>query len=295
MFDQASKLREMVKKDQNSNQQEPKKQKKTKTIAIASGKGGVGKSNITVNLGLALQEIGEDVLLIDADMGMANLDILLGLTQKYNLSHILQEKCSFSEALMKGPKDIDILPGTSGVEDFVNINQKEVGRLLNIASQMEANYDIILIDIGAGIHKSVLSFIVGADQAGIVLTPEPTAIMDAYSLIKILSKHKSKNRVGLVINQVESKKQAVELSDRMKSVIQEYLTQEISLMGFIPYDKFLKKSVQKQKPLLLSYPESKASKAIRRLARNLSENDDQKQAKGVKGFVYRLLGVFNRE
>ena len=293
MLDQASKLRKMVEKEGAAGKEE-KSSDNSKIIAVASGKGGVGKSNITVNLGLALKEAGQEVLLIDADMGMANLDILLGLAQKYNLSHILQDKCTFEEALISGPEGIDILPGTSGVEDFVNINQNQVKRLLKVASQMEANYDIILIDIGAGIHRSVINFIIGADEAYIVLTPEPTAVMDAYSLVKILSTHRQNNFLGLIINQIDSRKQARELGNRMSEVIEEYLSREIKVRGYIPHDPYLKKAVKKQQPLLSLYPDSKASQAFKDLAGQMLAENGDKPARGARGFVYRLIGMFNR-
>ncbi|MFP4015815.1 MAG: MinD/ParA family protein [Halanaerobiales bacterium] len=284
MNDQATKLRNMVQSRTGN----------TRIIAVASGKGGVGKSNITVNLGLALQEMGKKVLLLDADLGMANLDILLGLTPRYNLSHVLKGNCKFEEALLNGPGGIDILPGTSGVEDLVNISLTEVKRLIEASSQMENTYDIIIIDIGAGIHYSVTNFIMACDEALIVLTPEPTAIMDAYSLIKYLSRNKYKNKIGILINQITSQKEGSDVANRMKQVIGEYLHLDIEIMGYIPYDEYLKHSVKKQTPLILKYPLSKAVEAVKSIAAKMLDRAEETESRGMKGFIYRIVGIFNR-
>ncbi|MDI3546955.1 MAG: flagellar biosynthesis protein FlhG [Halanaerobiales bacterium] len=270
------------------------KKRNTRIIAIASGKGGVGKTNISLNLGLALQELGERVLLLDADLGMANVDILLGLTPRYNLSHVLKGRCKFAEALLEGPGGIDILPGTSGVEELVNISSLEVMRLLDASSQMEENYDIILLDVGAGIHQSVTNFIMASDEVIIVLTPEPTSIMDAYSLIKILANRKFKNNMGLLINQTSSRKEGNEVAVRMKKVIKEYLDLDIKILGYIPYDTYVRQSVKEQTPFLIRYPKANAGEAIRDVASGMLNRVRENDSRGMKGFIFRLVGIFNR-
>lgn len=284
MNDQATKLRKKVQEKAGN----------TRIIAIASGKGGVGKSNITVNLGLALQEMGKRVLLLDADLGMANLDILLGLTPRYNLSHVLKGKCKFEDALLNGPEGIDILPGTSG-EDLINISSTEVKRLIEASSHMESNYDIIIIDIGAGIHYSVTNFIMACDEAIIVLTPEPTAIMDAYSLIKFLSNQKYKNKIGLIINQTSSSKEGDNVANRMQKVIKEYLKLDINIMGYIPYDEYVRQSVKEQTPFMIGYPRSKAVEALKDVAARMLDRVQNTESRGMKGFIYRVVGIFNRD
>lgn len=284
MNDQATKLRQKVQQKENN----------TRIIAIASGKGGVGKSNITVNMGLALQEMGKRVLLLDADLGMANLDILLGLTPRYNLSHVLKGKCKFEDAVLNGPDGIDILPGTSG-DDLVNISSMEVKRLIEASSHMESNYDIIIIDIGAGIHYSVTNFIMACDEAIIVLTPEPTAIMDAYSLIKFLANQKSKSKIGLLINQTSSQKEGDNVANRMQKVIKEYLKTDIEIMGYIPYDEYVRQSVKAQTPFIISYPRSKAVDALRDVAARMLDRVQEEESRGMKGFIYRIVGIFNRD
>lgn len=284
MTDQAASLRKKVEA----------KASKTRIIAIASGKGGVGKSNITVNLGLSMQEMGKRVLLMDADLGMANLDILLGLAPRYNLSHVLKGKCKFEDAVLAGPEGIDILPGTSG-EDLINISPTEVKRLIEASSHMEDKYDIILIDIGAGMHYSVTNFIMACDETLIILTPEPTAIMDAYSLIKFLSNNEYKSNIGLIINQISSNKEGDDVANRMKKVIREYLKLNIEIFGYIPYDKYVKQAVKKQSPIVTNYPKSKAVSALKDVAAKMLDRVQDSESRGMKGFIYKIVGIFNSD
>ena len=290
MTDQAAVLRDMVKEGENSGCDDSR----TRIIAVGSGKGGVGKTSITVNLGLALQQMDKKVLIMDVDLGMANVDIMLGLTPRYNLSHILQGKCSFEDALMEGPDRLNILPGTSGVEDLVNISYREVGRLLEACARMEEEYDIILLDIGAGVHNSIINFLMASDETLVILTPEPTAIMDAYSLVKILSSRDYGNKVGLIVNQVDSEKEAEKVGSRMSKVIHQYLDFSIKFQAYIPYDHNVQKAVKKQDPVMTLYPDCSAGIAINKLACKLIDREEEKEARGMKGFVYRVIGLFNR-
>lgn len=284
MNDQAARLRERVINNE----------KKTRIIAVASGKGGVGKSSISLNLGLAIQELEKRVLLLDADLGMANIDILLGITPNFNLSHVLKGKCKFEEAIVQGPANISILAGTTGVDELINISSVEVSRLIEAASHMEENYDIILLDIGAGVNYSVTNFILGCDEVLVVLTPEPTAVMDAYSLIKILSTKHYKGRTKLLLNQCSSLKEGNELAERMQRVIKQYLNQDVELLGMIPFDENVRKSVKKQNPLLIQYPKSEAARSIKELAVKTMNGACENKSHGTKGFIYRIIGAFNR-
>ncbi|MTI58801.1 MAG: MinD/ParA family protein [Firmicutes bacterium] len=286
MIDQAANLRRKVDDKAGINNG-------SRMIAIASGKGGVGKSNIAVNIGLALGKNNKRVLLMDADLGMANIDVLLGLTAKYNLSHVLHGECSLTDALLQGPGGLDILPGTSGVEELLNIDQRQVKRLISVSSQMGAVYDIILVDIGAGIHSSNINFISVCDEVLIVLTPEPTAIMDAYSLIKILYNHSLDCDIGLLINQVNSQQEGESVTRRMKKVIRDYLDIEVELIGLVPFDKHIRQAVKKQKALLELYPGSKSGQAFLRAGQKLIDFEKKGRSLPAKaGFVSRLLNLF---
>lgn len=282
LFDQAEKLRQRV--------QSREKTDGARIIAIASGKGGVGKSNIAVNTALALKKNNKKVLLLDADLGMANIDVLLGLTAKYNLSHVLNEECSFEEAILEGPSDLEILAGTSGVEELLNINQKQVERLMRVTSQMEIRYDIIIIDIGAGIHSSNINFISVCDEVIVVLVPEPTAIMDGYSLIKILHNHQFTGDIGLVINQLSSQQEGKVITNRMKKVINDYLNIDVDLIGLIPFDYHLRQAVKKQNALLEIYPKSKSGQALLQAANNIMKLEKSSKISNNRGgFMNRLL------
>ncbi|ACL70416.1 MinD/ParA family protein [Halothermothrix orenii] len=287
MVDQATRLRKLVKAKEI-------KGSETRVIAIASGKGGVGKTNVAVNLGLALQKKGKRVLLLDADLGMANVDILLGLTPKYNLNHVLKGKCDFYEALLEGPEGLHVLPGTSGVEDLINISSREVNRLIETFNQMEENYDIILIDVGAGIHYSVINFIMGCDEVVVVLTPEPTAVMDAYSLIKIMANHGYNRDISLLINQVSNQQEGDKVTGRMTKVIEEYLGLDVRVMGYIPFDEHIRQAVKAQQAVVHLYPGSKAGKAFSGIAERVLNQTRTKKPKGMKGFVSKIIGIIGR-
>ena len=284
MFDQADKLR---KKSPQKNSVA-----KTRIIAVASGKGGVGKTNITVNLGLALQRLKQRVLLLDADLGLANIDVLLGLTGRYNLSHVLQGKCGLEETLLHGPGGLDILPGTSGIEALINISSSEVQRLINASAQLGTIYDLIFVDIGAGIHQSTINFISVCDEVIVVLTPEPTAIMDAYSLIKILNNHNYHCNIGLLINQFNSYQEGIEVANRMKGVILEYLNVTVEIIGLIPFDLHMRKAVKKQSALLELFPKSKAAQAIMHVGRHMINIQPSQDSRGLGGFADRLMKLF---
>ncbi|MFW5873455.1 MAG: MinD/ParA family protein [Bacillota bacterium] len=290
MHDQASRLRKMF----DSEKTEPEKENyssASRVIAVASGKGGVGKTNVSVNLGVALQKMDKKVLLLDADMGMANVDVLIGVTPRYNLSHVLENKCEIEDALISGPENLTILPGSSGIDDFINMNMYKIKQLLKLSSHLEENYDIIIIDIGAGAHKSVVNFIKASDEVIVVLTPEPTAIMDAYSLIKILSKNKIRPKLNLIVNQVDNDKEGDEVSKRIGNVIKDYLNLDISITSYIPYDNSLREAVKKQKPIVDLYPRSRAGKAFTKTAGQLIDKDIGNNA-GMQSFVNKVLGFF---
>ncbi|MFW6381865.1 MAG: MinD/ParA family protein [Bacillota bacterium] len=278
----------------DSEKTEPEKENyssASRVIAVASGKGGVGKTNVSVNLGVALQKMDKKVLLLDADMGMANVDVLIGVTPRYNLSHVLENKCEIEDALISGPENLTILPGSSGIDDFINMNMYKIKQLLKLSSHLEENYDIIIIDIGAGAHKSVVNFIKASDEVIVVLTPEPTAIMDAYSLIKILSKNKIRPKLNLIVNQVDNDKEGDEVSKRIGNVIKDYLNLDISITSYIPYDNSLREAVKKQKPIVDLYPRSRAGKAFTKTAGQLIDKDIGNNA-GMQSFVNKVLGFF---
>lgn len=283
MFDQAAGLRKRV-----------NGVRKSRVIAIASGKGGVGKTNVAVNLGMALQRKNKKVLLVDADLGTANIDVLLGLTPKYHLGHLLNGEKELTEIIIDGPEGLDILPGTSGIEEFLDISRRQVERLRLLSFQLEYSYDIILVDISAGVHSSNINFISICDEVIVVLVPEPTAIMDAYSLVKILHNHQYDGKINLLINQLNSRQEGKGILERMSKVIREYLGIEAEIVGYIPFDNNLRQAVKKQKALLELYPGSRAGQAFDEVAEMLinSRIVNKVEKDNKEGFIGRLLNLF---
>ena len=284
MFDQAAGLRKRVNGIKNS-----------RVIAVASGKGGVGKTNVAVNRGLALRKRNLRVLLIDADLGTANIDVLLGLTPNFHLGHFLSGERELNEIIIDGPGGLNILPGTSGLEEFLDISRRQVERLRFLSFQLESSYDIILVDISAGVHRNNINFISICDEVIVVLVPEPTAIMDAYSLVKILHNHQYSGKINLLINQLNSRQEGKGILERMSKVIRDYLGIQAEIVGYIPFDNHLRQAVKKQKALLELYPGSKAGQAfdevaevlVNKQAENTVDRDNDKE-----GFINRLLNLF---
>ncbi|MFW6381504.1 MAG: MinD/ParA family protein [Bacillota bacterium] len=278
---------------QQKNTTQQAEQDNTRVISIASGKGGVGKTNLSVNLGINLYKEGVKTLLIDADFGMANVDILLGITPQYNLSHILNGKCMLPDAIITGPGSLDILPGNSGVDNLINMSSVAIKRLLETSSHIEEVYDMVIVDVGAGINRDVTNFIQASDEAIIVLTPEPTAIMDAYSLTKFLQGNEYSGKINLVLNQIDSREEGEKVSRRIHNAVKKYLQLEIETIGYIPYDDKVRKAVKSQIPFTLKSPNSQASRAIERITDTLLERKREEKSRGMKGFVFKMVGMFN--
>ncbi len=266
------------------------KSKQSRIIAVASGKGGVGKSTLTVNLALALRDLKKDVFLIDSDIGMANIDVLLGLNTKYDLNHVLKGICTLKEAVETGPYGLNVLSGISGIDNVLNISNDNIKHLLKGVTEIEKNYDVILLDTGAGASQSVINFTTAADEILIVLTPEPTSIMDSYSLIKLLSSSHYRGKLHLVVNRVDSKKEADSIIDRFITTARKYLDLDIDLLGTIPDNKLIAKSIKKQNPVFKLYPESEVNDQFLKLAGNLIGQELDLPSRGIKSFFYKLIG-----
>lgn len=287
MYDQAAKLRQIAK---NTNPVD--KQHHPRIIAVASGKGGVGKTNLVVNLGIALAQKGQRVVLFDADLGMANVDVLLGVIPKYSLYDLLQGEKAVEEILVQGPANIKIVPGGAGIEELANIDYYQRERLIQGLREIGRNTDVLLIDTSAGISRNVLGFTSAADEVIIVLTPEPTSLTDAYGLIKIISRFQLHSQVHLVVNRAASDQEAQQTIAKMETVAQKYLQVKLVPLGYIYDDKTVNKAVMKQEPFILHYPESAAAHSLQQIAANLLEGTF-KPPKGTDGFLNRLIRLFS--
>jgi flagellar biosynthesis protein FlhG len=263
-----------------------------RVIAVTSGKGGVGKSNIVVNLGLALARRGLQVLLIDADLGLANLDILLGLNPKFTIHDVLSLRQHLSKVLLKGPGGIQILPASSGISELADLNQYQKMFLLNELDHYGGELDVVLMDTGAGISRNVLFFNTVARERIVVVNDQPTSLTDAYALMKVLAIRHGETRFTLLVNDLSHSRQAEAVYRTLARVTEHFLGQGIALdyLGFIPHDRAIPKAVMKQEPVLLRYPQAPASQAFNELAQRLWDTPPPGGLDGnIKFFWRRLL------
>ncbi len=261
-----------------------------KIIAITSGKGGVGKSNIAVNLGVSLTRFGHRVLLVDADMGLANLDMLLGLTPKYNLYHVLSGKKRIEDVIISGPSGIKLLPTSSNgllSPDMTNEKRAEIVRRIRGFSDIA---DTVFVDTGGGITDNILEFLLLADEVILVTTPEPTSIMDSYGIIRVLAREKENSRVRLLINMAEDQADAQHVSATMKMITKQFFNVTFDELGWIGYDTHVSKAVRQQQPFVLLYPSSRASRAVTRVAMKMANYEvDIVTEPGLAGLVRRMI------
>jgi len=238
-------------------------------ITITSGKGGVGKSNFALNTAIAMAGLGKKVLLVDADTNLANLDLLLGISPKYNLADVVTGNKTMREIVLPGPGGIDILPGASGDIFMLGLDEQVEYRLLDSFAELEENHDVIIIDTGAGLSRQIISFAVSADEVVIVTSQEPTSRADAYAMIKIISQHRPTLPIHLLVNMVRSADEAMDVYDGLNLVVQTFLKFSVKYLGYIPFDPNVMASVAIQKPLMIEHPRSSASVAIRMTAHKL--------------------------
>jgi len=238
-------------------------------IAISSGKGGVGKTTVAMNLAAALSTQGQSVLLMDADLGLANIDILLDLNPQYNISHVLKGEKSLDDILMKGPAGLSIIPAASGIQKMSELSPQEHAGLINAFNSMEKSFDILIIDTAAGINDSVISFCQAANDVFVVICDEPASLTDGYSLIKVLSQERSVHRFHIIANMVNNDDEGFEIYQRLLLASDRFLNVSINYLGAIHQDKYLRRSGQLQKLVIDAFPQSKAVHSYRRLAKEI--------------------------
>jgi flagellar biosynthesis protein FlhG len=263
-----------------------------RVITVTSGKGGVGKSNIVVNLGMAFARMGQKVLLIDADLGLANLDILLGLSPRFTIHDLLSLNRSLSEVLVEGPEGIKILPASSGIPELADLDKHQKMFLLNELDEYSENIDVVLIDTGAGISRNVLFFNIAALERIVVANNEPTSITDAYALIKVLASKHGENHYKLLVNGLSKPQEGEMVYRTMLRVTERFLGKGISLeyLGVIPYDEAIPRAVLKQQPALSLFPRAKVSQCFHSLAKRLWDSSaPTEMGSNIKFFWRRLL------
>ena len=293
-MDQASTLRKITKTplhmtEDSSRIDEPQKKKPSRIISITSGKGGVGKTNIVANLAFALTRLGKSVMVLDADLGLGNLDVLLGLTPEFNLYHVLNGDKDVSEIIVKGPGMMDILPASSGIPKLTELTKEQKLRLLTEFSVLDSGIDVLLIDTAAGISSNVMYFNVAAQEIIVVVSPEPTSMTDAYAVMKILSKEYSEKRFNLVVNSVSSGKEAISVFKNISMVSERFLDISIDYLGYVLLDENIPRAVRQQKVLGEAYPNSQANKCFNALARKICELPSPSTSKGNIQFFWTHL------
>ena len=252
--------------DQASGLRKMRTNNRVKVITVTGGKGGVGKSNVTLNVAVAMAAQGKRVLVLDADLGLANIDVMLGLRVQRNLSHVLSGECTLDEIIVEGPYGLMIIPATSGTQSMVELKAAEHAGLIRAFSDMKTPIDILLVDTAAGISDMVLSFARAAQDIMVVVCDEPTSITDAYALIKILSREYGVFRFKVVANMVRSMREGQDLFTKLTRVTDRFLDASLELVACIPYDNNVRQAVRKQKVVVDAFPKSPAALAFRALA-----------------------------
>lgn len=264
--------------------------KPVQVIAVSGGKGGVGKTNVSVNLAVALAELDKSVMLLDADLGLANIDVVLGLHPQFDLSHVLKGEKELDEVIIDGPGGIRLIPGASGIQHMAELSPAEHAGIISAFSESAAEIDTLIVDTAAGISDTVISFTRASQEVIVVVCDEPASITDAYAIIKLLNKEYGKTRFRILANMVNSVQEGRDLYNKMCAVTDRYLDVMLTFMGAIPYDENLKKAVKSQKPVTIAFPRSKAAQAFKNLARKVETWPQPQGANGqMQFFVERLV------
>ncbi|NSW82428.1 MAG: MinD/ParA family protein [Syntrophothermus sp.] len=298
MKDQAERLRLMAKSLKTRIENDlVRGMKHTRVVVVTSGKGGVGKTNLALNLALALAESGLRIVLLDADMGLANVDIILGLAPKYNLYHVIRGEKGIKEIILHGPCGLEIIPGGSGIQELANLPEEALQAVIRDLGRLDGEYDLMIIDTGAGISNSVLSYVTAADDIVVVTTPEPTSLTDAYGIIKAASNRRARGAVYIVVNRVETETEGILVAQKLISVGERFLGVEMKLLGCLVEDRAVEVAVKNQQPFLVSHPNSQVSRNVRDIARKLHDKSDgdkvSVKASGLRSF-FRNLTSFLR-
>ncbi|WP_315436280.1 MinD/ParA family protein [uncultured Selenomonas sp.] len=292
MTDQATRLRQMVGAETipmpvSSAQAEAWVH--VRVIAITSGKGGVGKTNIAVNLAIALQRRGHRVLVIDADLGMANVDILLGASSRKHLLDLLQPEVKLDDVIVETPHGVQYISGGSGIEKALEYDHAEKVLLQQKLADCAARADLIIVDTGAGLGRNVMDFILAADEVLLVTTPEPTSLTDAYAVMKAYSIYAAQKNLRLIINRVYEQKESREVALKLQRAAEKFLHMPVDCLGYVFEDTSVTKAVRKQLPLLKAEPNAAAARCIDALAESLLTGGEMRVKRGWKGFLQQIF------
>jgi flagellar biosynthesis protein FlhG len=280
MADQAQNLRELVGKRHD-----------IRVISVASGKGGVGKSSISVNLAVALSRLGIRVLVVDADFGLANVDVMLGVTSRFDVSYFLKGEKSLHDIIQLGHEGVRFISGGSGVNDLINLGEDKLAELISGIVHIDAPIDFIIVDTGAGINENIIQLVLASTETVIVTTPEPTAILDAYALVKTIVKRNASHPLHVLINKCEGKKEANRVQEGFVEVVGRHLGKNINPLGLIMYNHDVPQSIKRQIPISVSDPGCATAKEIEQIARSLLDLPIESTSNNILSRVFaRILG-----
>lgn len=261
-----------------------------RVIAVTGGKGGIGKTNVSVNLSMALAKLGNRVVLFDADLGLANVDVLLGLKADKTLADVLSGECSLMDIMVDGPAGVKVVPAASGVRKMVELGDAEHAGLIQAFSDIDDQLDVLVIDTAAGISSSVTSFVQAAQEVLVVVCDEPTSITDAYALIKVLNRDHDIFKFNIIANMVTSDEEAQQMFRKLSLVADKFLNVALRYVGAVPYDDMLRKAVKKREPVFSTYPRSKSAQAFRELATQINSWPFPQAPRGhMEFFIERLI------
>lgn len=280
MADQAENLRRFVQQ----------KSQRARVIAVSSGKGGVGKTNTCVNLGIALAQKGARVVLLDADLGLANVEVLLGINSLYNLQHVVSGQQSMMDVVVDGPGGIQVVPGSSGIAKIADLGPIARENVLRGLEELQRHTDYILIDTMAGIGQNAVAFAIAADEVLLVTTPEPSSIVDAYATIKTVFHQRPDAVFRVIVNQVMNKQQAAAVAHKLSDVTGRFLERNVAFAGFIPRDPRVMQAVMQTVPYILRYPNAPASRAVETIAARLGQTTSP--SRPGQGFLQRVAETF---
>lgn len=289
MMDQASSLRNIIK----ANNAAPRPV--ARVITVTSGKGGVGKSNTSINLAIQFRKLGQRVIILDADFGLANIEVMFGAVPKYNLADLIYQGKSIKEIITWGPMDVGFISGGSGIASMSNLNREHLTYIIQNLAELDAITDVIIVDTGAGISDAVLEFLVASGEILLVTTPEPTSITDSYSLLKALARHQrfsaDNSQLKMIANKVENQAEGQALFNKLNAVVARYLKLPMTYLGAVPEDSLLSRAVMQQMPVSIQNPNAKSSLAYESIARTLmnAENTLTVKKRGMAAFFSHIV------
>ena len=268
--------------------------KQVKIIAVSSGKGGVGKTNVSVNLAVSMAKQGKEVMLFDADLGLANVDVLLGLHTEYNLSHVMKGERSLEEIIVEGPSNIKVIPASTGISDMANLTPAEHMGLVNAFSDLACMVDVMIIDTGAGISDSVINFCGASQEVIVVVHDEPASITDAYAFIKVMSRKHNVARFHILANMTHNAREGRELFVKLSKATDRFLDVVLNFIGAVPYDGKLRKAIQHQRAVVDAFPYSPSSLAFKRITKQINSWPENIQSDGqIQFFAERMIQADN--